>query len=159
MSEVLDKVPLDCETKAVLAGQSSMLRPLYQLMLAHESGAVASRSAARSEEVASLYRQAPPWARDLSSGASMVYFRLPRGISRFPGFVFKPAGMSSCAKPPMLCLLRCLARTSTMKLFSLATFPRWPSAPSGSRRRDGPVEGKPIRKIRKSSSELKFISS
>ena len=60
MSEVLDKVPLDCETKAVLAGQSSMLRPLCQLMLAHESGGVASRSAARSEEVASLDRQAPP---------------------------------------------------------------------------------------------------
>jgi hypothetical protein len=79
MSEVLDKVPLDCETKAVLAGQSSMLRPPYQLMLAHESGGVASRSAARSEEVASLYRQAPPWARDLSSGASIVYFRLPGG--------------------------------------------------------------------------------
>ena len=38
MSEVLEKVPLDQETKAVLLGGTSHLRPLYQLMLAQESG-------------------------------------------------------------------------------------------------------------------------
>jgi EAL and modified HD-GYP domain-containing signal transduction protein len=38
MAEVLDRVPLDHETKAVLLGQPSVLRPVFQLMLAHESG-------------------------------------------------------------------------------------------------------------------------
>ena len=35
---VPEKIPLDHETKAVLLGQPSLLRPVYQLMLAHESG-------------------------------------------------------------------------------------------------------------------------
>ena len=35
---VLEKIPLDHATKAVLLGQPSLLRPVYQLMLAHESG-------------------------------------------------------------------------------------------------------------------------
>ncbi len=38
MEDVLEKIPLDHETKAVLLGQPSVLRPVYQLMLAHESG-------------------------------------------------------------------------------------------------------------------------
>jgi c-di-GMP phosphodiesterase len=38
MSEVLEKVPIDQETKAVLLGGNSHLGPLYQLMLAQESG-------------------------------------------------------------------------------------------------------------------------
>src|SRR5438128_10703476 len=38
MTEVLDNVPLDQGTKAVLSGAASPLRPLYQLMLARESG-------------------------------------------------------------------------------------------------------------------------
>ena len=38
MADVLEKVPLDRETKAVLLGQPSPLRPVFQLMLAHESG-------------------------------------------------------------------------------------------------------------------------
>jgi len=38
MAEILDRVPLDHETKAVLLGQPSILRPVFQLMLAHESG-------------------------------------------------------------------------------------------------------------------------
>ena len=38
MSEVLDSVPIDQETKEVLLGRDSRLRPLYQLMLAQESG-------------------------------------------------------------------------------------------------------------------------
>ncbi|MFZ1052865.1 MAG: hypothetical protein WBP65_10655 [Candidatus Sulfotelmatobacter sp.] len=38
MSEVLEKISLDSETKAVLRGEPSLLRPVYQLMLAHESG-------------------------------------------------------------------------------------------------------------------------
>ena len=38
MPEVLDHGPLDYETKAVLSGTARRLRPLYQLMLARESG-------------------------------------------------------------------------------------------------------------------------
>jgi EAL and modified HD-GYP domain-containing signal transduction protein len=74
MEEVLEKVPLDRETKAVLMGQPSMLRPVYQLMLAHESGeweAAAQLSESlhlNSEEVAGYYWQAQQWAREVSSG-------------------------------------------------------------------------------------------
>ena len=72
MSKVLDKVPLDRETKAVLLGQSSMLRPVYQLMRAYESGEWQAVSGLETglhldhEEVASLYRQAQQWAREVT---------------------------------------------------------------------------------------------
>jgi len=74
MAEVLEKIPLDHATKAVLLGQPSVLRPVFQLMLAHESGeweAAAELSAALhldSEDVAGYYWQAQQWARDVSSG-------------------------------------------------------------------------------------------
>jgi c-di-GMP-related signal transduction protein len=73
MSEVLDRVPLDHETKAVLLGKPSALRPVYQLMLAHESGeweAAAQLSAQfhlESEVVAGHYWHAQQWAREVSS--------------------------------------------------------------------------------------------
>lgn len=38
METVLEKIPLDSPTKSVLLGQPSVLRPVFQLMLAHESG-------------------------------------------------------------------------------------------------------------------------
>jgi len=44
MSEILKKIPLDSETKAVLRGDPSLLRPIYQLMRAHESGGNGSGS-------------------------------------------------------------------------------------------------------------------
>jgi c-di-GMP-related signal transduction protein len=74
MADVLDRIPLDNETKAVLLGQPSLLRPVYQLMLAHESGewdaaAEVSRSLhLDSEEVASFYWRAQQWAREVSAG-------------------------------------------------------------------------------------------
>jgi EAL and modified HD-GYP domain-containing signal transduction protein len=74
MSEVLDKVPIDQETKAVLLGGASPLRPLYQLMLARESGewegsAELSRLLKLSEsEVAEAYWQAMQWAKEVSGG-------------------------------------------------------------------------------------------
>ena len=74
MEDVLEKIPLDHETKAVLLGQPSLLRPVYQLMLAHESGeweAAAELSGKLhmdSEDVAGLYWQAQEWAREVSSG-------------------------------------------------------------------------------------------
>ncbi len=75
MAEVLEKIPLDHATKAVLLGQPSMLRPVFQLMLAHESGeweaaAELSRSLQMDpEEVAGFYWQAQQWAREVSTGA------------------------------------------------------------------------------------------
>jgi hypothetical protein len=38
LPEVLDHGPLDYVTKAVLSGTARSLRPLYELMLARESG-------------------------------------------------------------------------------------------------------------------------
>jgi len=75
MAEVLDRVPLDQETKAVLLGKPSLLRPVYQLILAHESGeweaaAQLSRSLqVNSEDLAGYYWQAQLWAREVSSDA------------------------------------------------------------------------------------------
>ena len=72
MAEILDKVPVDHETKAVLLGGASRLRPLYQLMLARESGewqsaAELSRLLHLSEsEVAEAYWQAMHWAKQVS---------------------------------------------------------------------------------------------
>jgi c-di-GMP-related signal transduction protein len=71
---VLDKIPLDQATKAALLGQPSELRPVFQLMLAHESGewqAAAELSAGLhldSEDVAGDYWQAQQWAREISTG-------------------------------------------------------------------------------------------
>lgn len=74
MSDILDRVPLDRETKEVLLGKPSPLRPACQLMLAHESGeweAAVQLSAhfdLDSEEVAGYYWRAQQWAREVSSG-------------------------------------------------------------------------------------------
>jgi EAL and modified HD-GYP domain-containing signal transduction protein len=74
MSQVLDNVPIDQESKAVLLGGASRLRPFYQLMLAQESGEwkTASELAAQlhlaESEVAECYWQAMQWARQVSSG-------------------------------------------------------------------------------------------
>jgi EAL and modified HD-GYP domain-containing signal transduction protein len=74
MSEVLDSVPIDQETKEVLLGRGSRLRPLYQLMLAQESGDwQRSAELARSlnlveSDVAEIYWQAMQWARQVSGG-------------------------------------------------------------------------------------------
>ena len=75
MAEVLERVPLDRETKAVLLGQPSVLRPVYQLLLAYESGEweAASQLCASlhldSEQVAGFYWQAQQWAHEISAGA------------------------------------------------------------------------------------------
>lgn len=73
MESVLEKISLDRETKYVLLGRTSVLRPVYQLMLAHESGewqAAASLSDGLQldpEEAAGLYWQAQQWAREIST--------------------------------------------------------------------------------------------
>ena len=74
MAEVLERVPLDHETKAVLLGQPSILRPVFQLMLAHESGEWQAASDLSeslhlpADEVASYYWRAQQWAREVSTG-------------------------------------------------------------------------------------------
>ena len=74
MPEVLDRVPIDQETKALLLGGTGRLRPLYQLMLARESGdwqntAELSKSLHLSDgEVAEAYWSAMQWARQVSAG-------------------------------------------------------------------------------------------
>jgi c-di-GMP-related signal transduction protein len=74
MSQMLDNIPIDQESKAVLLGGASRLRPFYQLMLAQESGEwkTASELAVQlhlaESEVAECYWQAMQWAREVSSG-------------------------------------------------------------------------------------------
>jgi EAL and modified HD-GYP domain-containing signal transduction protein len=72
MDAVLEKISLDNETKAVLLGRPSVLGPVFQLMLAHESGrwqAAASLSNGLNlspEDAAGYYWEAQKWARELS---------------------------------------------------------------------------------------------
>ena len=74
MADVLERIPLDQATKAVLLGQASPLRPVYQLMLAHECGEwAAARSLSENlhldpEQIAEQYWQAQHWAREISAG-------------------------------------------------------------------------------------------
>jgi len=74
MSQVLDNIPIDQETKAVLSGGASRLRPFYQLMLAQESGEWKTATDLTNQlhltetEVAESYWQAMRWAREVSSG-------------------------------------------------------------------------------------------
>jgi EAL and modified HD-GYP domain-containing signal transduction protein len=75
MAEILEKISLDAETKAVLRGEPSSLRPIYQLILAHESGEwEAARDLCRNlklepDAIAESYWQAQEWARQVLSGA------------------------------------------------------------------------------------------
>ena len=74
MSGLLEKVPVYHETKAVLLGGANRLRPVYQLMMAQESGvwqesAQLARQLHLSEStVAEAYWQAMQWAQQVSSG-------------------------------------------------------------------------------------------
>lgn len=73
MADVLERVPLDHETKAALLGNPSLLRQVFQLMLAYESGEweaaeqLSTSLHLQSEEVAGYYWRAQQWAREVSS--------------------------------------------------------------------------------------------
>jgi EAL and modified HD-GYP domain-containing signal transduction protein len=75
MSQVLDHVPIDQESKSVLLGGASRLRPFYQLMLARESGEwetasqLATQLHLNESDVAESYWQAMQWARQVSAGS------------------------------------------------------------------------------------------
>jgi c-di-GMP-related signal transduction protein len=74
MDVLLEQLPVDHETKAALLGQKGSLRPLYQLMLAQESGEwsksseLAKQLKLPDEEVASAWWQALQWAQAATSG-------------------------------------------------------------------------------------------
>jgi c-di-GMP-related signal transduction protein len=74
MAQVLEHVPLDQESKSVLLGGASPLRPLYQLMLAQESGEweasteLAGQMGLVESEVAESYWEAMQWAKQVNSG-------------------------------------------------------------------------------------------
>jgi len=73
MVTVLENIPLEHETKAVLLGGASKLRPLYQLMLARESGDWkgtadhANQLGLSESDVAQAYWQAMQWARQVNA--------------------------------------------------------------------------------------------
>jgi EAL and modified HD-GYP domain-containing signal transduction protein len=75
MQQIVDNIPIDQESKTVLLGKASRLRPVYQLMLAQESGewqAVndLSRQLSLSDsDVANAHWQALQWAREVSGGS------------------------------------------------------------------------------------------
>jgi c-di-GMP-related signal transduction protein len=74
MRQVLENVPIDLESKAVLLGESSSVQPFYQLMLAQEAGdwkTVNERTTQLSlaeSDVATAYLQAMQWAREVTAG-------------------------------------------------------------------------------------------
>jgi len=95
METVLDKIPLDGATKAVLMGQPSSLRPVFQLMLAHECGEWEAAAALSqglqldAEQVAACYWQAQTVGpRNFNRGIVAGCLRCPRPC------------MTSCAKAP-----------------------------------------------------------
>lgn len=75
IEQVLDNIALDKESKAVLLGKASPLRPFYRLMLAQESGewqAVAeltNQLKLSEADVANVHWQALLWAKEVSSGS------------------------------------------------------------------------------------------
>jgi c-di-GMP-related signal transduction protein len=74
MARVLENVSVDQESKALLLGGASRLRPFYQLMLAQESGEwETARELARQlhlseSDVAEKHWEAMQWARGVSGG-------------------------------------------------------------------------------------------
>lgn len=72
MTSLLGQVPVDHATKTVLLGQPSSLRPLYQLMLAQESGEwgksneLAKQLTLTDEEVGDTRWQALTWAQEVT---------------------------------------------------------------------------------------------
>jgi len=74
MDALLEQLPVDRETKAALLGQPSRLRPLYQLMLAQESGeweqvsTLAQQLRLSDKEAGTNWWQAMQWAQEVTSG-------------------------------------------------------------------------------------------
>jgi c-di-GMP-related signal transduction protein len=75
METLLEEIPVEHDIKAVLLGQESKLRPLYQLMLAHESGEwdhatrLANQVKLPDDQVASIWFQSLQWAQEATGMA------------------------------------------------------------------------------------------
>jgi EAL and modified HD-GYP domain-containing signal transduction protein len=75
MQQVVDNIPIDQESKSVLLGKAGRLRPVYQLMLAQESGEwqavndLSSQLHLNETDVAQAHWQALQWAREVSGGS------------------------------------------------------------------------------------------
>ena len=75
MVRVLETLPVDHDTKSVLLGGNGRLRPLYDLMIARESGdwtattECAHQLGLNDSEVAEAYWLAMQWARQISSAS------------------------------------------------------------------------------------------
>jgi len=75
MGTIMEQVPVDSEIKSTLLGHATKLRPLYQLMLAQESGEweqsglLAKQLKLDETLVSQRYWEAMRWAREVSSGA------------------------------------------------------------------------------------------
>lgn len=73
MRQLLEKVPIDQESKAVLLGGASPLQPFYQLMLAQESGdwkvasVLTTKLHLSDADVTDAYWEAMQWARQVSA--------------------------------------------------------------------------------------------
>ncbi len=74
MVTLLDKLPVDHDIKATLLGQAGSLRPLYQLMLAQESGEwgkageLTKQLKLTDDIVGNAWWQAMTWAQDVTKG-------------------------------------------------------------------------------------------
>ena len=72
MGTLLEQIPVDHEIKAALLGHISSLRPLYQLMLAQESGEwehvteLALRLNLTEDEVGEMWWQSLRWAQQVT---------------------------------------------------------------------------------------------
>jgi len=148
MSEILKKIPLDSETKAVLRGDPSLLRSIYQLMRAHESGGNGSGLRhLRGSSYGCRHLPRPPIG-SLNRGPAespAVREKAALGLSKRnlsnssranPPAVGGPNPKAAAAasghvllcKTGLVCHLRGCRETSTISLFLLASFPRRPSA-------------------------------
>jgi len=76
MGLVLEGISVDSETKNVLLGQPSLLSPVYQLMLAQETGDWEGVTNANSQlhlpesVISECHWKAMQWAREVTGGTS-----------------------------------------------------------------------------------------
>lgn len=75
MASLLSHISIDHDTRAVLLGDPSPVRPVYDLVMAHEAGqwcGIAGLAASLHldpEDSAAMYWEAQQWARQVLSGA------------------------------------------------------------------------------------------
>ena len=78
MDKILEQLPIDHETKAVLLSQPSRLRPLYQLVLAQESGEweqcgeLTRKLGLNDEKVGESWWQSLEWAQEISKNSGQA---------------------------------------------------------------------------------------